>query len=176
MNVFHVNVQNLNTYANKDSNNGDIMNRKIIAIFAIFVLAIVCASAVQAVEATQNVKIAGVDFQIPDGFKENNKFSANAEPDESGKVFNSVKAYEKGDDVIYICVGNYSDREITLDDVSEMGSESKTINGVEGYTYDEGWVAGYEDKTLYGFLYPKNGDFVLILTTDESLLDSVVVK
>ncbi len=161
------------------------MNTKIIAIFAIFVLAIVCASAVQAVEAAQNVKIDDVDFQIPDGFEHNPEVNIMGERDKSGKAFNSVQAYKKGDDVIYICVADYiGGNKVTLDDFAQMGGESKTINGVKGYAFkgcpsDVDWVLPNDgNKTFYGFRYPTRygGEAVMILTTDESLLDTIVVK
>ncbi len=136
---------------------------------------LVAASSMAFVSASEEVSIGGMDFNIPDGFDENTIYRLIDDMDENG-VINNIKAFEKGDDVIYICVADFGDKEMDTDSVSELGNEFKTINGVDGYTYDDGWVEGYEDVPLYGFIYAKNGDIAMIITTDESLFEEVIVK
>ena len=92
--------------------------------------------------------------------------------DETWDVFNSVKAFEKGGDAIYICVGHFINENLTSQNVSSIGNEAKTINGVEGYTFDDGYVKGYNN--IHGFIYESKGDLIIVLTTDENLFDQVV--
>lgn len=149
---------------------GDIMKKWIaICIFLIFAV-----SSLSFVCAEQSTTIGGHNFKIPDGFKENSMFTAVNEPDETGDVLNSVKAFEKGGDVIYICVGHFINQNLTSQNVSSIGNEAKTINGVEGYTFDDGYVKGYNN--IHGFIYESKGDLIIVLTTDESLFDQVVGK
>ena len=59
-------------------------------------------------------------------------------------------------------------QKVTDEITAEIGSKAMTINGVDGYEYSD---EGYD-----GFIYPKDGNMVIITASDMDLIKDVVVK
>lgn len=118
----------------------------------------------------EKVTISGADFNIPDGFKEDPNYSVDKFEMEVNDVKLKLtgKTYTKGDDVICCAVAKYPGNEVTDEITAEIGSKAMTINGVDGYEYSD---EGYD-----GFIYPKDGNMVIITASDMDLINDVVVK
>ena len=141
------------------------MNRKILAIFALLIVAI-SISAVSAFSLgdligsgseAETVTIDGIDFNIPAGFVEEEKLAMNGEVNESQGIKYTTwgKTYANDEnDVISIGVATYDGVEVDNSIASYIGGADKTINGVDGYEYN---VAPFE-----GFTYAKDGKLVII--------------
>lgn len=154
------------------------MNRKILAIFA-FMVVIVGMSAVSAFDLNSlfsdpgnNVTIGGIEFNIPDGYKEDTNLSVENELEDSNPYisFNiSSKTFFKGEnDTIEIGV---SESDIKANDTfakdASMGGNKTTVNGVDGYEFTDG--------DLYGFTFAKDGKLVIMMLSDEKLLSDIIV-
>ena len=119
---------------------------------------------------TKKISIEGIDFNVPDGFKEEKSdafddYKNTAENDVKYSI--SQKAYQKGGDKMTVGVITYDGYEVD-DSVAEgVGGNSKSINGVDGYVYKDG-----KDE---GFVYAKDGKLVVVLA-DDDLLDEIVTK
>ena len=155
------------------------MNRKIIAIFALLILA-VSVSAVSAFGLSDLtgsssdagvVTIDGIDFNIPDGFSEEKNLAIDGEVNETEGVQYTTwgKTYVNDENkVISIGVATYDGVEVTDEMPQYIGGDKVTINGVDGYEYN---VASYD-----GFTFAKDGKLIIISTNDGDLLQDVVVK
>ena len=155
------------------------MNRKIIAIFALLILA-VSVSAVSAFglsdltgssSDTGVVTIDGIDFNIPDGFSEEKNLAIDGDVNETNGVQYTTwgKTYINDENkVISIGVATYDGVEVTDEMPQYIGGDKVTINGVDGYEYN---VASYD-----GFTFAKDGKLIIISTNDGDLLQDVVVK
>lgn len=155
------------------------MNRKIIAIFALLILA-VSVSAVSAFGLSDLtgsssdagvVTIDGIDFNIPDGFSEEKNLAIDGEVNETEGVQYTTwgKTYINDENkVISIGVATYDGVEVTDEMPQYIGGDKVTINGVDGYEYN---VASYD-----GFTFAKDGKLIIISTNDGDLLQDVVVK
>lgn len=155
------------------------MKKKLFAIFALLIV----AAGITAVSSfdlgdlmgssePQNVTINGIDFNIPAGFSEEKDVAINGEVGEATgvKLTTWGKTYTKNGDenVISIGVGTYEGEE-SLDDLAAyIGNGTEEINGVSGYTYDDG---GYG-----GFVYVKDNKVIILSTTDKELLKDVIIK
>ena len=155
------------------------MNRKIIAIFALLILA-VSVSAVSAFGLSDLtgsssdagvVTIDGIDFNIPDGFSEEKNLAIDGDVNETNGVQYTTwgKTYVNDENkVISIGVATYDGVEVTDEMPQYIGGDKVTINGVDGYEYN---VASYD-----GFTFAKDGKLIIISTNDGDLLQDVVVK
>jgi len=157
------------------------MNKKIIAIFALLIV----ATGIGAVSAfdlggligdsssaeAENVTIDGIDFVIPAGYVEDESLALNGtENDTEGVKYTTWgKTYETDDhEVISIGVATYDGVEVDDTMPSYIGGDEKTINGVKGYEYNT--------PPFSGFTYAKNGKLVIVSLTNESALDEIIVK
>jgi hypothetical protein len=156
------------------------MNRKVIAIFALLIVAL-GIGAVSAFDLSglrggdsaseaEIVTIDGIDFNIPAGFKEDKKLALDGVENETQGIEYVTwgKTYSKDNDVISIGVATYDGTEVDDTIASYIGGDEKTINGVKGYEYNV--------DPFKGFTYAKDGKLVIITTTDQSVLDEIVVK
>ena len=155
------------------------MNRKILAIFALLILA-VSVSAVSAFSLSDilgsssdagQVTIDGVDFNIPDGFVEQKNLAIDGDVNETDGVKYTTwsKTYANNENkVISIGVATYEGVEVTDEMPQYIGGDEVSINGVNGYEYN---VNGFE-----GFTYAKDGKLVIISTNDGNLLQDLIVK
>ena len=155
------------------------MNRKIIAIFALLILA-VSVSAVSAFGLSDLtgsssdagvVTIDGIDFNIPDGFSEEKNLAIDGEVNKTDGIQYTTwgKTYINDQNkVISIGVATYDGVEVTDEMPQYIGGDKLSINGVDGYEYN---VATYD-----GFTFAKDGKLIIISTNDGDLLQDVVVK
>ena len=155
------------------------MNRKIIAIFALLILA-VSVSAVSAFGLSDLtgsssdagvVTIDGIDFNIPDGFSEEKNLAIDGEVNKTDGIQYTTwgKTYINDQNkVISIGVATYDGVEVTDEMPQYIGGDKLSINGVDGYEYN---VATYD-----GFTYAKDGKLIIISTNDGDLLQDVIVK
>ncbi len=151
------------------------MNKKIIAIFALLLVAL-SVSVVSAADSgllggdAEQVTINGINFTVPDGFKEDKDLSIDGEVNETSGILYTTwgKGYSNGNDVYYVGVATYDGVEVTDEIPKLLGGDKKTINGVDGYDY--------ASDMLGGFVFAKDGKLVIITTTDANLLEDIVVK
>ena len=155
------------------------MNRKILAILGILVLA-VSVSAVSAFglddlvggsSEAQNVTIDGFEFPIPSGFEENVTLDVVDEKASVGGVDYTYcqKAFENDNgDIVSILVADYGEYEVNDEVVSVMGGEKTTINGIEGYIS--------ENEGIHIFAYPKEDKLVVITADNENDIDGFVAE
>ena len=169
-------------YNGKYSNGGVLMNKKILALLSLFVI-ITGMSAVAAFDLNDVtnlfggdnkniVTVSGIDFNIPDGFKEVSNASVDNIPADnpyvdyniSSKLFNDSK-----DGFIELSVSE-SDNFTVNDDAAKVASingTKTTINGVEGYEFS--------DSYCDGFTYAKDGKLVIISVSDKELIKDIVI-
>lgn len=153
------------------------MNRKILTIFALLMLA-VSISAVSALglddltgdSSPEKVTIDGVDFNIPAGFEEDPELSLNGTVNETMGIEYVTwgKTYSSNDALISLGVATYDDYEVDDTIPSTIGGDKLSVNGVDGYEYD---VSPFE-----GFIYAKDGKLVIITVSDANILEDIVVK
>ena len=118
------------------------------------------------------VSVSGIDFNIPNGFVEDENSSVVNESSDNPYVdFNmSSKAYYNGSgDQIIIAVS--SDANASANDsyaeTASLGGNKTTINGVDGYES--------KDPIFDDFIYVKDGKLVFISVTDKELIKDIVV-
>ncbi len=116
------------------------------------------------------VTIEGIKFNIPSGFQEDKVNSIENETAHSGTITYTMngKTYEnaKGE-AIAIVIADYGDYNVTDEILSQVADDKKTVNGVDGYVT--------VDNNCTVFAYEENGDLVTVTTTDDSLLETIVV-
>jgi hypothetical protein len=152
------------------------MNRKIIAIFALILVALsVCvvsaADSDTSGDDAGEVTIDGIKFNIPDGFKEDKDLSVDGEVNESAGLQYTTwgKVYSNDDnDLFFIDVATYDGVEVTDEMPKLLGGDPQTINGVDGYDYNS--------EPFDGFVFAKDGKLVIIIITDGNLLKDIVIK
>ena len=151
------------------------MNVKRIVLIGLILVAV--AASLSIVAADSSVKVGGIDFNIPGGFTEEYAKDGDAVIDtDDGKVSGTahMRGFARGIDTIFIMVDEFDspeDAKKALDlEKKDLNGTSKTLNGHEGmscYTKDNG---------VYNFAYCKDKYFILVGSTDESLLESIVPK
>ncbi len=114
------------------------------------------------------LKIQGLDFKIPDGYKENS--SAKKVGADAGKNFDGFKlssaGFDKGNDFIDVKV-IFGDEKMDKDSYTPPeGSQSKKIGGHDGYiTQNDNGVT---------FDYIDDGKVVEIVAPSESVVSSII--
>ncbi|MBR4448304.1 hypothetical protein [Methanobrevibacter sp.] len=155
------------------------MNRKILAIFALLIVAISISTVsafglddlIGSSSEAENVTIDGIDFNIPAGFVEDEDMAVNGEVNESQGIEYTTwgKTYANDEnDVISIGVATYDGVEVDDSIPAYIGGDKLSVNGVDGYDYN---VPPFE-----GFTYAKDGKLVIISVTDDALLKDIVIK
>ena len=130
------------------------------------------------VSADNSVNIGGIDFNIPDGYIENEAVAMDHEsgkyPTNDGKLPCNIsfKGFDKGNDNIGIYVTEFDspdDAKKVMDyDKKVNNRSSKTVNGNNGTLQ--------KNNKNCQFAYCKDNYYIYIGTTDESLLESIVPK
>ena len=152
------------------------MNKKILAILALLIV----ATSITAVSAfdlgdlfggakNETVKIDGVDFNIPAGFKEDtsNTLDKLLEPLKKEGAQISSKAYTKDNDAVSLFVVNVTNGLTNQQALKLMGGNKTTINNVNGYIVKD------EGVTMFNF--EKNNHVVVISSTDEKLIGDFLI-
>ena len=113
--------------------------------------------------------IAGLNFTIPEGYKEDPSAVFKNVTQTVGSVSFTMdgQSFEnKNGDSLAILVADYGDYNVTDDILNDGSSEKKTINGIDGYIKkDDGFTV---------FSYEENGDLVSISTSDENVIEEVL--
>lgn len=154
------------------------MNKKIIFGLSLVLIAVMAIGSASALDfssilgggdGNQTVTIDGIDFNIPEGFKENKQGEAVDEMKQIGSVTYKTngKVYEKGNDCVAILVADYGKYNVTDKIAAAVGGEPKTFNGVNGYFTTDG-----EYKV---FNYAKNNKLVVISSTDENIIGDFLI-
>ena len=160
----------------------DNVNKKILVILAFFIviagMSTACAFNINDVsnvlfgDQKQGVTLAGVDFNIPDGFSEvENESVYNQKVDNPvldlnfySKVYTNVS----GDAIILsVSASNTPADDNYARDLAGDDANKTTINGVEGYEFT--------DPGFDGFSYVKNGKLVVLSSTDKELFKDVIL-
>lgn len=117
----------------------------------------------------EKVTIEGIDFNIPDGYKEEKSLSIDKHRQENlGKatgIITQKTFLNSAKDNITIAAIVYENGQ-TNDKLASQLGPAKTVNGVKGYMYTDNGNA---------FCFVKDGKLGMILA-DDSLLDQIVVK
>lgn len=117
----------------------------------------------------QKVTIEGIDYNIPDGYKEDKSAAIdNYRMENPGKATGIVtqKTYvNSAGDNFTIATTVYENAQ-TNDELASQVGDAKTVNGVKGYGYNIGGN---------GFCFVKDGKLAIIMA-DEKLLEQIVVK
>lgn len=143
------------------------LKRKILFTLLVVSLAIVaigCASAAL-FDNENKVTIDGIDFNVPDGYKEDTNYQTINEVKNKGGVQYTVngKVFEKGSDIVSILVSDYGEYKLTDDIVKSVGGDEKTIGDVKGYAS--------EDDGYYLFTYIKDDKLVVFSVTGEDSIE-----
>lgn len=158
------------------------MDKKFFALLGAFVviagMSAVCALDLNDVSNVlydspdENVTVSGIDFNVPDGFKEaKNEAVDNMSFDSPYVDYNisGKKLISNNGSSVEISVSESV--EFTADDSSaEIASQDgnkTTIKGIDGYEF-------YDDGT-YGFSFAKDGKLVLITASEKELIDDVLI-
>lgn len=152
------------------------MNKKILFTLSLVILAVFAIGSVSALDlnflsgsSEEIVTIDGIDFKIPDGFKEDSDEEVINESNVQGGVtyLTNSKLFEKDDTVMVILVADYGEYEVTDEIAKEVGGDATTINGVDGYLK--------EDNFFYVFNYAKNDKLVVLSTNDKDIIGDFIV-
>lgn len=154
-------------------------SKKLILAFSVVCLAIFFIASVSAGNLlTDEITIAGHDFNIPDGYQKNESFiSENETTSSNGAIFyTTAESYYKGeDDIIFIQVADYSypgyEINLTDDNVQKSGlGEKEFINGHEGLIAEK----KFDGLKVHAFFYAEDGDLVTVMTTDDRLFEQII--
>ena len=152
------------------------MNIKRILLIGLILVAV--AASLSIVSADNSVKVGGIDFNIPDGFTENETMAldhvSGSYPSNDGELSCSMsfKGFKNGKNSIAIGVIEF-DSQVDAKKAYDYAEEnvnvtSKTVNGHERICYKE--------TPLCEFDYCTDKYFISITVSDESLLEKVVPK
>ena len=155
-----------------------MQNRKILFIGLLAIFAIVIAGSVSAFDlgflsggsGPEEITIEGINFTIPEGYKEdaNNSFVNETASVGSLTYTMNGKTFENDDgDAIAILIADYGEYNVTDEVLQQVADKPKTINGHDGYVKKDGIF------TI--FSYEEDGDLVTITASDEDIIDQVVV-
>ena len=155
-----------------------MQNRKILFIGLLAIFAIVIAGSVSAFDlgflsgdsGPEEITIEGINFTIPEGYKEdaNNSFVNETASVGSLTYTMNGKTFENDDgDAIAILIADYGEYNVTDEVLQQVEKKKKTINGHDGYVKKDGIF------TI--FSYEEDGDLVTITASDEDIIDQVVV-
>ncbi len=152
------------------------MNRKIIAILALLIVA-TSISAVSAFDLTdifggdqnETVSIDGVDFNVPAGFEldPTNTTDKIIEPliKEGAQI--SSKAYIKDNTAVSLFVINVTNGLTNEQALEAMGGDETTINNVTGNLI--------KDDDVFMFDFEKNDRVVMISSTDKQAIADFLI-
>ena len=155
-----------------------MQKRSILFIRLLAIFAIVIAGSVSAFDlgflsgdsGPEEITIEGINFTIPEGYKEdaNNSFVNETASVGSLTYTMNGKTFENDDgDAIAILIADYGEYNVTDEVLQQVADEPKTINGHDGYVKKDGMF------TI--FSYEEDGDLVTITASDEDIIDQVVV-
>ena len=153
------------------------MNRKTIFGISLLLIAVFAIGSVSAIdfgsflggEQNQTVTIDGIDFNIPDGYKEDPNHETVNQTNQKGIVtyITNGKLYEKGNTIVSLLVADYGDYKVTDEIAASVGGDTKTLNNVSGYSSQNG--------QLYVFDYAKNDKLVILSSNDENAIGDFIV-
>lgn len=132
------------------------MNKKLIFTCLVILLAIISLSSASAFwpfDSGSDVTVNGVNFHLPDGFKEVEQETLNT------TNYNEAFTYEndENNEFIKIAVMDFDgDANSLYDTFSNQGYQKKVIDGKEGY----GMV--FTPGPRYGFYYLDNNKYVIL--------------
>ena len=152
--------------------------RKILFIGMLAIFAIVIAGSASAFDlnffgndsSPEEVTIEGLNFTIPDGYKEVKNGTLENEKVSMGSVtyVMNAKSYMNSDgDDFAILIADYGDYNVTDDVLKQIAPTEKTVNGHKGYVKTD------DNYTI--FVYEEEGDLVTISASDENIFDQIVV-
>lgn len=145
------------------------MNKKIIAILSLAIMAIICMSAVSATSDGKQATVSGVDFNVPSGFVADKDLDIDAKMDINDYTMKMTgKGYTKNMSAFMVLVTEYSGMDIPDSILDTLSGDMKKINGVTGLQDYNG--------TYTTFTYLKNGKLVIVSASDDSLLGKIVTK
>lgn len=148
------------------------MNKKIFTVFALLIV-VTSISAASAFDlgdifgsGNETVTIEGIDFNIPEGYKENstNTFNMIEGYIDEGYDFDG-KVYAKDNTEVGIYVYNYSS--LDADDILGNFSNETTINDVGGFME-------FDDNN-YVFVYTKDQCIVMIASNDKNAIGDFII-
>ena len=155
------------------------MNRKIIAIFALLIVA-AGMSAVSAFDLgdifgggeNQTATIGGVDFNISAGYENDTQTVSSqfTKAFESAGYKVDAAGYAKGSTGVVIAVVDYSDFEISDEEIQQefaTGGNTTTINNITG--------ASTIDDGAYVFSYAKDYKYVVISADSEQTVSEFLI-
>ncbi len=179
------------------------MNKKAFSLFVVMILAIVSIGGVYAFDLGslfgddsqggdssqdpnwETINVGGIDFNIPKNFKLQLDDQFNKTIGDVDYISTFKKYYNESEE-IYITVSESPNYEATDDTVRELGGDSETINGIEGYlNYTPGNVSeGNNDgnpiyvefPSYYTFSYAKDGKLVVVKATEKDFLYDIIIK
>lgn len=145
---------------------GKSMNKKILAILAILIVA---ASAVTFVSAANTVTVNDVEFNVPSGYKYDD-YATNSYASQHGFDPDtlSILSDSTGKNLILISIHDV-DNDTTIDDMNNHGFQNKVVGGKEGiYTLD-----GSKNQ-FFMFEYIQDGKLITIEANTEDLVAQTI--
>lgn len=153
------------------------MNKKTILGLSLLLIAIFAIGSVSAFdfgsilggEENKTVTIDGVDFNIPEGFKEDPNHETVNQTNQQGTItyITNGKLYEKGNTIVTMLVADYGEYKVTDEIASSVGGDAKTINNVNGYMS--------QNDEFYVFDYAKDDKLVVISANDEDVISDFII-
>ncbi len=145
---------------------GKSMNKKILAILAILIVA---ASAVTFVSAADTVKVNDVEFNVPDGYKYDKNITESY-ADQNGFEPGTLGIFSDstGKNLILISVHDV-ESDVTVDDINTHGYSHKIIAGKDGiYTLDG------KNNQFFMFEYIQDGKKIVVEANTEELVEETI--
>lgn len=142
------------------------MNKKILAILAILIVA---ASAVTFVSAADTVKVNDVEFNVPDGYKYDKNIT-DSYTDQNGFEPGTLGIFSDstGKNLILISVHDV-ESDVTVDDINTHGYSHKIIAGKDGiYTLDG------KNNQFFMFEYIQDGKKIVVEANTEELVEETI--
>lgn len=151
------------------------MNKKIITVFALLIV-VISISAVSAFDLgdlfgtgeNETVTIKGIDFNIPEGYKEDstNPFNIIEGFIKDGYDLDG-KVYKKDNTKVGIFVYKYNSSDSDYDDILSNFANETTINDVGGFIE-------FDDND-YVFVYTQDDSVVMIASNDKNVIGDFII-
>ena len=152
------------------------MNKKIFFTLSLVILAIFAIGSVSAFDlgflfgdSEEIVTIDGIDFNIPNGFSEDeDEGIINESSVQSGITYlTNSKLFKKDDTVMRIVVADYGEYKVNDNIAKGAGGDAETIGDIDGYLKKDGF--------FYFFDYAKDGKLVVLSTNDKDVIGDFIV-
>lgn len=141
---------------------------QIISIIFLIILAIILINSVSADDDIENkISIDGIEFNIPDDFKENETQRIINETNDNNSYITNSQTFINDEDYFIIKILRFSDFEVDEHFAESLADEEITINNITGFII--------KNNNDYLFDYADGDKLIVINTNDKDVLEDILI-